>query len=177
MAKIEGSWSGMRKYLEQEMLAPSLRGRVRYNCTAYVGMDGCRIFELFIDGKLFKQFSWETVNTYFIKMGWVQKPERMSIKEYWDDFWHLMEQYPMDAREEYTDEEFCRALESYRSNDLQTNLESGDPIVVMFALLDRRAGKRSLKRIESRISDAPEWLKAIYRFRIGEAESPDHFVS
>jgi hypothetical protein len=51
MAKILGSWSGMRKYLEQEMIAESLRGRVRYGCTAYVGMDGCRIFEICIDGK------------------------------------------------------------------------------------------------------------------------------
>lgn len=29
MGKILGSWSGMRKYLEQEMLADSLHGRVR----------------------------------------------------------------------------------------------------------------------------------------------------
>ncbi|WP_442861330.1 hypothetical protein [Butyrivibrio sp. XB500-5] len=41
MGKILKSWSGMRKYLENEMLADSLRGRVRYNCTAYVGMDVC----------------------------------------------------------------------------------------------------------------------------------------
>lgn len=67
MGKILKSWSGMRKYLEKEMLAESLQGRVRYNCTTYVGMDGCRIFEVFLDGKLFKQFSWETVNSYFIE--------------------------------------------------------------------------------------------------------------
>ena len=39
MSKILGSWSGMRKYLEQEMLAECLHGRVRYNCNSYVGMD------------------------------------------------------------------------------------------------------------------------------------------
>lgn len=67
MSKILGSWSGMRNYLEKEMLAECLRGRVRYNCTSYIGMDGCRIFEVYIDKKLVKQFSWETVNTYFIR--------------------------------------------------------------------------------------------------------------
>ena len=36
MGKILGSWSGVRKYLEQDMLAPALRGRLRYGCTAYV---------------------------------------------------------------------------------------------------------------------------------------------
>lgn len=69
MGKILASWSGMRKYLEQEMIADCLKGRVRYNCTTYTGMDGCRIFEIFIDKKLVKQFSWETVNTYFINNG------------------------------------------------------------------------------------------------------------
>ena len=29
MKKALGSWSGMRKYLEDEMLTPTLRGRVR----------------------------------------------------------------------------------------------------------------------------------------------------
>lgn len=42
MSKILGSWSGMRKYLEKEILADSLCGRVRYGCTAYIGMDGCQ---------------------------------------------------------------------------------------------------------------------------------------
>ena len=46
MGKILGSWSGMRKYLEQDMLANSLQGRIRYGCTTYVGMDGCHIFEV-----------------------------------------------------------------------------------------------------------------------------------
>ena len=50
MGNILGSWSGMRKYLEKDMLADSLKGRIRYGCTTYVGMDGCRIFEVCIDG-------------------------------------------------------------------------------------------------------------------------------
>ena len=49
MSKILGSWSGMRRYLEEEMLSESLRGRVRYDCTTYVGMDGCRVFTLFVE--------------------------------------------------------------------------------------------------------------------------------
>ena len=59
MHKILGSWSGMRKDLEQEMLAESLRGRVRYNSTSFPGMDGCRLFEIYLDGALAKRFAWE----------------------------------------------------------------------------------------------------------------------
>lgn len=69
MGKILGSWSGMRKYLEEEMIAESIRGRVRYGCTRYVGMDNCHIFDVSIDGIQVKRFSWETVNSYFIEQG------------------------------------------------------------------------------------------------------------
>ena len=62
MGKILGSWSGMRKYLEQEMTADSIKGHIRYECTAYKGMDGSHIITIFIDGRKFKHFSWETVN-------------------------------------------------------------------------------------------------------------------
>ena len=50
MGKILGSWSGMRKYLEQDMIANTLQGRIRYGCTRYVGMETCHIFEVCIDG-------------------------------------------------------------------------------------------------------------------------------
>ena len=43
MGKILGSWSGMRKYLEREMLAESLHGRIRYGCTSYPGMDNVEL--------------------------------------------------------------------------------------------------------------------------------------
>ena len=170
MARIEGSWSGMRKYLEREMLAPALRGRVRYKCAFYVGMDGCRVFEVFLDGRLFKQFSWETVNSCFIKMGLTQKPQPMSIQDYWRDFWPLLEKYPLSAREEYTDGEFCDAQKAYRTSDILVSLRSENPIVRMFALLDRRCGKRKLMRIKEEMDDAPEWLREIYRLRVKEAQ-------
>ena len=79
MIKILGSWSGMRKYLEQEMLADTLKGRIRYGCTTFVSMDGCRIFELCMDGVQIKRFSWETVNTYFIDNGFTQNKKPRGV--------------------------------------------------------------------------------------------------
>ena len=75
MSKILGSWSGIRKYLEQEMLADCLKKQVRYSCTTYVGMDGCCIIEVFINDVLAKRFSWETVNTFFIENGYKEKSD------------------------------------------------------------------------------------------------------
>jgi len=163
MAKILGSWGGMRKYLEKEMLAESLKGRVRYGCTTYVGMDGCRIFEICVDGKQIKRFSWETLNTYFIEQGY---KEESCTGDYWDEFWTLLDKYPIAERTEYTDNEFCDALEEYRNQDIRESIHSCNPLIQMFAILDRRAGKRTLKRIQDEITNQPVWLQQIYFLRI-----------
>lgn len=166
MGKILGSWSGMRKYLEQDMLAESLQGRIRYGCTTYVGMDGCRIFEVCIDGVQVKRFSWETVNTYFINNKYTQNSKSSGISEYWEEFWTLLEKYPISQRTEYTDEEFCQALETYRNQNIQNSIQSKNPLVRMFAILDRRIGKRTISKMQNVIDEQPEWLRKFYELRI-----------
>ena len=166
MGKILGSWSGMRKCLEQEMLAPSLQGRLRYSCTAYVGMDGCHVFEVCIDGAQVKRFSLETVNTYFINAGYSPNTNPTGIGEYWADFGFLMEKYPLDKRTEYSDEEFCQALEEYRNQGIQDSVYSQNPLVRMFAVLDRRIGKRTLIKLYEVIEQQPEWLRQFYWLRL-----------
>ncbi len=165
MSKILGSWSGMRKYLEQEMLTDSLKGRVRYGCTSYIGMEGCYIFEICIDGTQIKRFSWETVNTYFIDNGYKNKQNPDGTDEYWTDFWALLEEYPLSDRTEYTDEEFCTALEMYRNQDILKSIYSDNALVRMFAILDRRVGKRTLIKVKKEIDVQPQWLQKIYELR------------
>ena len=97
MGKILGSWSGMRKYLEQDMLAASLQGRIRYGCTRYVGMDTCHIFEVCINGEQVKRFSWETVNTYFIDNGYTSNKNPSGIAEYWVEFWPLLDKIGVNS--------------------------------------------------------------------------------
>lgn len=160
MKKILGSWSGMRKYLEKEMLAPYLQGRVRYNCTRYIGMENCHIFEIYVDGKMVKQFSWETVNSYFINQGLTQNKNPAGIREYWDEFWSLFDKIPLNSRTEYTDGEFCKALEEYRNQKIQVSIDSENPLVRMFAVLDKRLGKRTLQKVQETITSQPEWLQS-----------------
>ena len=166
MGKILGSWSGMRKYLEQDMLANSLQGKIRYGCTTYVGMDGCHIFEVCIDDEQVKRFSWETVNTYFIDSGCTKNANPTDIGEYWAEFWTLLEKYPINQRTEYTDEEFCEALEIYRNQEIQESISSSYPIVRMFAVLDRRIGKRTLQKMKNTLEEQPDWLKQFYLLRL-----------
>lgn len=156
----------MRKYLEQEMLADSLKGRIRYGCTAYVGMDGCRIFEICVDGDPVKRFSCETVNTYFIDNGYKENSSPSGKHEYWAEYWSLLDQYDINQRTEYTDDEFCEALEAYRSQTIQDSIRSTDPLVRMFAILDRRLGMRSLEKAKEALPLQPEWLQQFYRLRL-----------
>lgn len=156
----------MRKYLEKDMLADCLKGRVRYDSTTYVGMDGCRIFRLFVDNEPLKSFSWETVNSYFIKCGYKTNSKPFGIIEYWDEYWELLDKYPLSERTEYTDEEFCDALTLYRNQDIKASIESENPLIKMFALLDRRTGKKTLLNLKDQCYLWPEWLRVIYEIRV-----------
>ena len=165
MSKVLGSWSGMRKYPEEELLAESLRGRVRYGCTSFVGMDGCRIFDISIDGKQVKRFSPETVNTYFIDNGYTTNKDPRGVSEYRAEFRQLLARYPLLCRTEYTDEEFGSALAEYRNQHISESLASENPLIRMFAVLDRRVGKRTLVRLKETAPDQPAWLEQFYRLR------------
>lgn len=167
MAKIEGSWSGMRKYLEQEMLAPALRGRIRWGCEAYPDMDGKHVFSLVIDGVVFKRFSWETLNAWFLAQGLKSEENAhpQGRRAYWMEFWELKNRIPPKDRADYTDEEFCDALAAYRNQPIAGSVGSADPLVRMFALLDRRCGKRTLARLAPEMTAQPVWLQALYQLR------------
>lgn len=170
MSKILGSWSGMRKYLEQEMLADCIKKHVRYNCTTYVGMDGCKVFEVFIDDKLAKRFSLETVNTYFIENGYKANKEFQGKNEYWNEFVSLLDKITIYQRTEYTDDEFCEALERYRNQPIEQSINSKNAIERMFAILDRRIGKRTLTSLNKSICEQPTWLQSFYKLRISSED-------
>ncbi len=166
MSKALGSWSGMRKYLEEVMLADSLKSRIRYGCTSYAGMDGKCVFEICVDGKQFKHFSWETVNSYFIEKGYKSIKNPMSTSEYWGgDFFDLLNKHPLTERTEYTDEEFCEALEKYRNQEISESINSINPLIRMFAVFDRRIGKHTLIKLKEEIALQPEWLQQLYILR------------
>ncbi len=159
------SWSGMRKYLEQEMLAESLKGRVRYSATTFVGMDGDCVFELYIDDMLIKRFSMETVASDLYNGG---KP--VDMERFWKGYWEEKNNTPIENRREFDDREFANALQVYRTVSISESLNNINPVVRMFAVLDRRVGKRTLEKMRHDISSQPEWLKAVYKVRL-EAEN------
>ena len=71
----------------------------------------------------------------------------------------------MSGRTEYTDEEFCDALVQYRNQSIEKSIGSSNPIVRMFALFDRRTGKRTLEKLKEYLGEMPEWLAVLYNIR------------
>ena len=72
----------------------------------------------------------------------------------------------MESRTEYGDHEFCDALKIYRNQDIQASISSENPLVRMFAVLDRRIGKRTLEKLKETVDSQPAWLANIYRLRL-----------
>lgn len=161
MGKAQHSWSGMRQWLEKDMLAESLRGRVRYACTTYPGMDFCGVFSVFVDDRAVKHFSMETVASA-LREG----DAPVERQAFWDAYWKEKEQTPLCARGEFDDEEFAEALKLYRASSIADAIASEHPVIRMFAVLDRRVGKRTLARLAETVPAQPEWLQMFYRLRL-----------
>ncbi|MDR1629434.1 MAG: hypothetical protein LBS36_04380 [Oscillospiraceae bacterium] len=160
MAKALGSWSAMRRYLEEEMLAGSLRGRVQYSCTTFKNMDGCHVFEIRIDGKTAQQFSFDMVASRVY-----EGVRPIDKNEFWQGLWNEKKKAFIDRRF-FDDMDFAAALREYRSLPITSSMHSGNPLVRMFAVLDRRMGKRTLLALAETLNSQPEWLRYFYKLRM-----------
>ncbi|MBR3909189.1 MAG: hypothetical protein IKJ50_05685, partial [Clostridia bacterium] len=95
-----------------------------------------------------------------------ENKKQFGIHEYWHEFWSLVDKFDINNRSEYTDDEFCDALACYRLQDIKENIASDNPLIRMFAVLDRRLGKRRLQKLKTEISKQPLWLRQFYELRI-----------
>ena len=148
---MNGSWSGTKKYLEQEMLCPALQGRVTYHLTRFrsAGDEG-GVFTVCLDGEPVKRFGFQSAAKALRKQGF-------DIRHAWD--------IPFDQRDEYTDDEFAEALKTYRNQPIGASLDSENPIVRMFAIVDRRVGVRTWSKLRETIHGQPEWLRRLFEAR------------
>ncbi|HBI85613.1 MAG TPA: hypothetical protein DDX71_04910 [Ruminococcus sp.] len=159
-------WSKIRDRLEHEYLAESLRGRLTYFATTYhaahdgdegrvaVRLDGCEILK----------------SNYYDRFGftWSAYAARQAEGMPSDEAWRQAPYDVMDSGEFYQ-MDFYRAFSEYDSQSIAESLQSQNAVVRMFALLDRRTGKRTLEALRIPMRSQPEWLQMIYYLRL-EAE-------
>lgn len=154
------TWSGIRKKLENEYLAESLRGHIQYFATTYreshdregraaILLDG----EEIVSGGYYKRWS---VEHLFPKDEKYEERIRQEIS-FMDDT--ALKLGVFDQRSFYS------AFDEFDNQSIEKSLSSENLIVRIFAILDRRVGKRKLLLIKNRISEEPELFQVFYAIR------------
>ena len=159
------SWSAMRKVLEQDNICESLRGRIQYFATRYrKSHDEEGRVAIRLDGKeIFKScfYDWQEKRGKAVKDNAILKKQAASYWDYWDRI-HL-ETKNHGGFDQYG---FYEAFHEYNNQSIQLSLDSADPVVKLFAILDKRVGKRRLVNIFSEIESQPEWLQVFIKLRL-----------
>lgn len=154
------TWSGIRKKLETEYLAQSLRGHIQYYATSYSrSPDHEGRAAIRYDGKeILKGCYWNN----WVKASLFPKDEkydkRMSAEmAYMDDT--ALKLGVFDQRC------FYKAFAEFDNQSIETSLKSDDLIVRIFAVLDRRIGKRRLELMKETIVNEPASFQEFYAIR------------
>ena len=160
------TWSGIRNKLENDYLCQTLRGHIQYFATSYsksADHEGRAAVRL--DGKEILRSDYYT---YFEKV-WAKfhhlrsttMKDCDSAKEAIDlSHAHALEQGTFDQKV------FYEAFHEFDNQSIEKSLVSKNPLVRIFALLDRRVGKRRLLALESSMERELEWVRVFYVIRM-----------
>lgn len=160
------TWSGTRKKLEEDYLCPALRGRVKYFAATY---KKCPDHEgraaILVDGvEVLKSSYYEYAPVY-----WALQRDLHQLEEAdWREAAQKAEQTVLD-KGLFDQRVFYAAFQEFENQSIEASLSSGNPIVRIFALLDRRVGKRRLSALEDTMEQELDWVRPFYRLRM-EAE-------
>ena len=170
------SWSSIRKQLEQDLLCEKLRGRVQYFRTIYHGApDEYGRFAVRVDGKEVFQANPYNDNHYSEIADQIKEERDIPPREWTgkgdlhdaENFEAENEARLISSNEGIVDSfDVPYAIKKYMSQDISDSVKDEDPVVRMFAILDRRIGKRTLKKIAETVNEQPEWLQYFYRLRL-----------
>ena len=159
MSKIR--WSAIRHKLENEYLADSLKGHIRYFATSYskcpdhegrasILLDGKEI----ISGSYYEQWS---------KAHLLPKDENFELRVSGWEF-PIMDDVALKFGQ-FDQRCLYRAFDEFDNQSIEKNLSSENAIVRIFALLDRRTGKRRLLSMKDSIKNEGEIFQTFFKIR------------
>ncbi len=157
------SWTGLNKQLV-DLLCDELKGHLSYFLTRYhkvhnsYGRAAIRL-----DKRELICFSW--IEMYHQETGLNEVWEETGVWDYND--LNLKKKWDVNAT--YYDMDFLSAATSFLQMPVMEALYSDDYIVRIFAILDRRVGKRALRKIKENgaYQSYPSWVKQFYDLRLG----------
>ncbi|MDR1565034.1 MAG: hypothetical protein LBS74_08765 [Oscillospiraceae bacterium] len=155
----------MRKILEQENICDSLKGRVQYFVTRYrKSHDQEARIAIRLDNKeIFKSnfYDWNIKRDE----AWIEIDEAKGRPSSYREFGEEMELGALN-KGGLTEFSLYKAFHIYQNSSIEESLQSQNPVVRLFAILDKRVGKRKLQRLISEIEHQPEWLQEFYWLRL-----------
>ena len=158
-------WSKIKQRLENEFLAEPLKGRVTYFATSY---SKCPDHEgraaIRVDGvEVFKSSYYEYMMLHSQKCAELEEHSSGHFQAFCDAF---------DEAEKaggFDQSIFYNAFDVFSNQPIEDSLKSELPLVRIFALLDRRTGKRRLTAMKEEMESAPPFIQLFYKLRC-EAE-------
>ncbi|MCL2513099.1 MAG: hypothetical protein FWF08_04275 [Oscillospiraceae bacterium] len=159
----------MRKILEQEYICDSLKGRIQYFATNYrKSHDQIGRVAIRLDGKEIFKSNWFD---WVIKRDEAKKELSASLGKSisYAEFGEQMELGAL-IKGGFDEFGFYEAFQEYYNQSIENSLTSPDPVVRLFAVLDKRTGKRRLKKLVAGINEQPEWLQPFYKLRFQAEE-------
>lgn len=175
---MANSWSGLRKQLEEDYLCDALKGQVQYFITHYHSApDQMGRLAIRVGGKELLRanpYDYAVKGYYQLEAQW-KKEQNIPLREWtskgmrYDEENRAVEDAVKDkAIEDGVLEiyDVTDAIRSYTQSSISDSLASDNPLVRLFAVLDRRVGKRTLVKLADTLSQQPDWLQVFYRLRL-----------
>lgn len=171
------SWSGIRKRLEKDLLANSLRGRVKYFITKYTDAnDDEARFSIIIDGKEMFNANVFTFWTMYNQLSKTAKDKLNTPEGQWNHMYFETDTEDKEINQKVEQQllnkgifsvyYFTHALREYLNQEIRKSICSDNPLVRILAVLDRRVGKRTLERVGKSFKMEPEWVQPFYKLRL-----------
>ncbi len=155
------SWSGIRKKLETEYLALSLRGHIQYYATSYSRSPDH-------EGRAAIRYDGKEIIKGCYYINWIKA-----------DLFPKDEKYEKRMKEEFAfmddtalrlgifDQRcFYNAFAEFDQQSIEMSLKSENLIVRIFAVLDRRVGKRRLALMKETIAEERDTFREFYAIRM-----------
>lgn len=166
-------WSKLRKRIEN-LICESLRERVKFTVTnyrkahdqlgrAFISVDKNEVFNmctLTSNNTLFEKEE-ELLNALQLKYDVFNEEQNCSIQDKAHEI--------IMTEGVFAQYDFFEAVEQYLNSSIEVSLQSNHIIIKILSLIDRRVGKRTLKRIKESIQQEHEIVQFFYTLRC-EAE-------
>ena len=155
------TWSGIRKTLESEYLAESLKGHISYFATSYSRSPDH-------EGRAAIRYNGKEIIKGCYYHNWTkassfpkdEKYERRMSEEFafMDDTAIKLGVFDQRC--------FYEAFDEFDNQSIEKSLYSENLIVRIFAVLDRRVGKRRLLTLKENIENEPDTFKEFFAIRM-----------